>query len=413
MLLNIGVQHKRVPLSILDALTLRDPEQFYQILRTHPKVKGSLILQTCNRVEIYLDIEGREDVFEEILWHWALETKFKLSELTRLAEKRLDDAVVDHLVRLASGFESMLVGEPQILGQLKKALMEASSLKAADQPIMELFEKAIQAGSRIREQTGIGKGAVSLGSAVVKLAEDSLGSIQDASILLIGTGQVGMLVMKSLRARGLNRVLVAGRTNGRADAFCRTYGGTPIEFRQVSEQMSQTDLVIVATRSTSYLLTEENLRQAMVRRRRLVILDLSSPRNVSPDVTQLEGVTLRTMEDLRSVADKARSRRREIVKRAEPLVREKVESITALLRREDAEPIVSGIYQRADNIRTRELERTVSRLGLNPEQEKIVQNMSLSLVEKILAPPVGNLRKAAEKGRTELLTVAAEIFRSD
>ncbi len=413
MLLKIGVDHKRASLAILDALTLRDPQNFYLILRNTPKVKGSVILQTCNRVEFYFDTDGGEDVSGEILKHWALETKFKLNELSRLVEKSVDDQVVNHLVGLGSGLESMLVGEPQILGQLKNALMEASSQKATSPRVLELFEKAVQAAARIRENTGIGKGAVSLGAAVVKLAEETRGPLRDANVLLVGTGQVGMLVMKALRARGITKVRVASRTRERADAFCRIYGGTPVELSQIGDQIPQTDLVIVATRSKSHILTKENLRQTMSGRMgKLAVLDLSSPRNVSPDIAQLEAVSLRNIDDLREVADQAMARRKESVSQAEPMVRQEVERITALLRREDAEPVVSDIYRWANKIRVDELQRALSHLGLTPDQEKIVRNMSVSLVEKILAPPMINLRRAAEKGRAELLTIAGEIFGS-
>lgn len=412
MLVNLGVDHKRSSLAVLDALTLRDTEEFYRILRNAPDSRGSLILQTCNRVEFYLDTDDGEVLAEKILWHWALETRFKLGELARIVVKREGEVVVDHLVRLGSGLESMLVGEPQILGQLKNALAEANAQDAISPLLARLFEKALQAASGIREQTGIGRGAVSLGSAALKLAEETLGPIRNGRVLLIGTGQVGMLVMKALKARDIKDITVASRTRQRAESFSRTYGGTPKDLRDALGGLASMDLVVVATKATGYVLTSEMVPARGIQNKGspLMILDLSSPRNVSPDVQGVEGVILRTIDDLRGIAEETISRRKQVVKDAEPLVRQKTEAIVSLLRRENAEPIVSDLYRRAGQIRAEELEKAFSKLKLEPDQRKVLENMSLSLVEKILGPPVVHLRKAAEKGQSEILVAAGEIF---
>ena len=344
MLANFGVDHKRAPLAVLDSLTLRDPQGFYRILRNTPGVKGSLILQTCNRVEFYLDTKDQGDFADKVLWYWALETRFKLGELAQVVEKRQGNALVAHLVRLGSGLESMLVGEPQVLGQLKNALAEADAQGATSPLLSELFEKAIKGASRIREQTGIGRGTVSLGSAAIKLAEETLGPVRNCSVLLIGTGQVGMMAVKALKARQVDNISVAGRTRQRAESFCRAYGGTPIDFRKVQSYLPSMDLVIVATKATNHLLTREMLAPTIEARTRsrLMVLDLSSPRNVSPDVQELQQVTLKTIEDLREIAEEALARRKALVQQAEPLVKQKADEILNLLHHHrKTEPAVS------------------------------------------------------------------------
>jgi glutamyl-tRNA reductase len=411
VLLNLGVTYKKAPLATLDAVTIRDPAQFYRITRTVPGVEGSILLQTCNRVEIFLDSQDGADITGKILWHWALETRFKLNELTRLVEVRKDLDVVAHLVRLSAGLESMLVGESQIRGQMKDSLAEAHSLGAASPLLSGLFEKSASAGTQVRERTGIGKGAVSLGSAAVRLAEETLGSPTIWNVLLMGTGQVGMLALKALKARGVNNILVAGRARQRTESFCRTYGGTPTSLQEARSNLSSLDLVMVATSATGFLLTKETIGPWV--KPRLVILDLSNPRNVSPDVQEIPGVVLKTIDDLRGIAEESLARRKSLVDQAEPLVKERVEAIASLLRREKAEPIVSDIYRRADSIRTEELEKAFSKLKLTPEQEEILEGMSQSIVEKLLALPVVKLRKAAEKGDSELLLAGGQIFRSE
>ncbi len=343
MLVNFGVNYKSAPLATLDAVTLRDSAIFYQFLKRVAGIRGAVILQTCNRVEFFLEVEYGAEVVDKVLLHWALETRFELGELARIIEKRQEDVVVEHLVRLGSGLESMLVGEPQIQGQVKDAVAKARAQEAVSPLIGEVFEKTIRAASKIREETGIGRGTVSIGSAAIKLAEEALGPIQNARVLLIGTGEVGMLAMKTLKARRVERITVAGRTRQRTESFCRAYGGTPIDLSKVQSSLSSVDLVIVATKSTSYLLTKDMLDSALEARTRfrLMVLDLSSPRNVSPDVQELQGVTVKTVEDLHEIAREALARRRALVQRAEPLVKQKADEILNFLRHRNTEPTVS------------------------------------------------------------------------
>ena len=415
MLFNIGVSHKRAPLATLDALTLRDLPGFYKILRSIPRIRGATIVQTCNRVDMFFDAGEGVEVNEKILWNWALQTKFKLHELRKLAEQRSDEQVLEYLVKLASGLESMLVGESQILGQLKSSLIEARGLAASNPTLSRTFERSIAAGIRIRDQTGIGRGTVSLGSAALKLAEESLGPLDDTKVLLLGTGEIGMILMKALKARGVTDVTVAGRTRQRTESFCRTFGGKPADVKNAISQLGLFRFVVVATRAAGYLLTKENVAPQLKYDRdwKFMILDLSIPRNVSPDVEQLQGLVIKTIDDLRDITDQAASVRRILVREAEPKVEEAVEKISALLRREEAEPMVSDLYHRADKIRREELEKALSRLNLPQHQQDVLERMSLSLVRKLLAQPVVNLREAAKKGDTTVLTVAGQIFEGE
>ncbi|HZD12068.1 MAG TPA: glutamyl-tRNA reductase, partial [Candidatus Binatus sp.] len=245
MLQSLGVDHKIAPLTILDSLAPRAPGEFYKILQKIPTVRGSVILRTCNRVEFYLDAEDETDLDDKLLGYWALESKFKQSQLAAIVRKRRSNDVVEHMIRLGSGLESMIVGEPQILGQMKDALAEAQILGSVSPLLTELFEKTMRAASKIREQTGIGRGTVSVGSAGIKLSEETLGDIKEQSVLLIGTGQVATLIMKALRARDVNNIVVAGRTRESAESFCHTYGGTPIGIPQLHSYLVLSDLVIV------------------------------------------------------------------------------------------------------------------------------------------------------------------------
>jgi len=415
VLAKIGVSYKIAPLATLDAITLRDLPPFYKILRSIPGIKGTVVVQTCNRVDMFIDANDGAEIIEKILWNWALQTKFKLHELKRIAEQRTGEQVLEYLVSLASGLESMLVGESQILGQLKSSLIEARGLAASSPILCRVFDMSIAAGTRIRDRTGIGRGTVSLGSAALKVAEASLGNLNAVKVLLLGTGQIGMVLMKALKARGINEVTVASRTRQRTESFCRTFGGIPADFKNVISQLGPFGLVVVATRAAGYLLTKEIVLPQLKsdRNPKLMILDLSIPRNVSPDLGQLKDVVIKTIDDLRDITDQAVSVRKTLVKEAEPKVLEAVEKISALLRREEAEPMVSELYHRADKIRREELEKALSKLNLPKDQREVLERMSLSLVRKLLAQPVVNLREAAKKGDSKLLTVAGEIFEGE
>src|SRR5437879_903371 len=415
MLLNIGVSYRRAPLATLEALTLRDLPGFYNILGSTTGVRGAVVVQTCNRVDMFIDADEGVEVNEKILRNWALETKFKLHGLRKLAEQRTGDQVLEYLVSLASGLESMLVGESQILGQIKSSLIEARGLAASSPTLSKAFDMTLAAGTRIRDQTGIGRGTVSLGSAALKLAEGSLGNLDRVSILLLGTGQIGMIMMKALKARRITDVTVASRTRQRTESFCRTFGGKPTDIKNVLSQLGLFGLVVVATRATGYLLTKEIVAPQLKpdRNLKLMILDLSIPRNVSPDLEQLKGMLIKTIDDLRDITEQALSTRTTLVKEAEPKVEEAVEKISTLLRREEAEPMVSDLYHRADKIRREELDKALSKLKLSEHQQEVLESMSLSLVRKLLAQPVVNLREAAKKGDNKLLTVAGQIFEGE
>ncbi len=414
MLVNISVSYKRAPLATLDALTLRELPEFYKVLRSIPGIKGAVVVQTCNRVDMFIDANDDVEVIEKILWNWALQTKFKLHELQRIADRRTGEQVLEYLVSLASGLESMLIGESQILGQLKSSLIEARGLAVSSPSLSKTFEMSITAGTRIRDQTGIGKGTVSLGSAALKVAETSLGNLDRVKILLLGTGQIGMVLMKALKARGITDVTVASRTRQRTESFCRTFGGNAADIKNVLSQLGLFGLVVVGTRATGYLLTREIVSPHLRDKDpKLMILDLSIPRNVSPDLDQLKDVVIKTIDDLRDITDQAVSARKTLVKEAEPKVEEAAEKISALLRRDEAEPMVSDLYHRADKIRREELEKALSKLNLPQDQRQVLERMSLSLVRKLLAQPVVNLREAAKKGDSKLLTVAGQIFEGE
>jgi glutamyl-tRNA reductase len=209
----------------------------------------------------------------------------------------------------------------------------------------------------------------------------------------------------------VKNVKVAGRDKERTEMFCRRYGGTPIGIQSLKENIGNSDLIVVATRSSNFVVDKDTLASRNIGlHRKLVILDLSNPRNVAPEVAEFDGVAVHTLDDLKSIAKEGLESRKEIVKKAAPLVQSEVAKISAGFRREDAEPIISDVYQRAEAIRTAELGRVLTKLKLTTEQERVVEYMSQRIIKKVLDKPVTNLRRAAEKGDAKVLTAAGQLF---
>src|SRR2546425_9169519 len=226
---------------------------------------------------------------------------------------------------------------------------------------------------------------------------------------------MGIKIKKEEKARGMKVGTVASRKRKRTESFCKPLGENPADIKNVISQIGLFGLVVVATRATGYLLTKEIVAPQLKpdQNSKLMILDLSIPRNVSPDLGELKGIVIKTIDALRDITDQALSTRTTLVKEAEPKVEEAVEKISALLRREEAEPMVSDLYYRADKIRREELDKALSKLNLPQHQREVLERMSLSLVRKLLSQPVVNLREAAKKGDSKLLTVAGQIFEGE
>ncbi len=343
LLLNIGINYRTVALPVLGAVTIPDVGGFYGLLKGMRGLRGSVILQTCNRVEFYLDAHDVSTIEEALLRHWALETRFKQGELTRLLVKKQGDAVVRHLIRLASGLESMLLGESQILVQVKDAIADARVHGAAGPLLPTVFEKATAAASRIREQVRMEERSLSLGSTALRLAEEVLGNLEGKNILLIGTGHVGTLVMKALTALNARNIAVSSRSMKSVEAFTRTLGGRPVSMKNIPSYLASCDLVVIATKASEYLLDKETIKSALpqTRRKKLVLLDLSSRPNVSPDIAEVEGVTLKTLEDTRHLVDKTSGPASDLLRDALPFVEYEVERILSELSIEETELFVA------------------------------------------------------------------------
>jgi glutamyl-tRNA reductase len=305
----------------------------------------------------------------------------------------------------------MVLGEEQILGQIKNSITSARESKASGQHLNTLFDKAIRMGTRIRNSSGIGKGGISVGSMAVKLAEENIDELKTKEILLIGTGEVSTLVAKSLQRRGY-AFKVTSRTIGRSETFCETMGGNPIKFEEILSGFDKYDVIFVATTAPYFLVTQDRITDAMKNKNNgMMILDLSNPRTVDEKVATIKGVKLMNLDQIAEMVEKNMNARLNKVKTVENIIREEISVLEASMKRLDAEPLVTDVFKNIENLREKELQKALQMLDEKDEKKvKIIEELTKAVVESIVSTPMNNIRKASEQGQPDVLELATRLF---
>ncbi len=406
---NARITYRKAPIHTLEKFTFKDMASAYRSFKKDGSIKECIILQTCNRVEVYAACEDAD--YKKLVQYWAKSTGLSEDMFKDTLELSVGKDTILHLLKLASGLDSLVIGEDQILGQVKRAFNVAVRNKYAGTHLSVLFDKAIKVGSKVRTTTGINKGTVSYGSMAVKLAEEHVKSLKGKTILLIGTGEAASLVAKVLKKREIE-FLVTSRTFERAKSFSETAGGEPIAFEKALEMLNKVDALFVATTAPYYLITLEEIKAAMQDRKDgMVIVDLSNPRTVEEKVTELKGVKLINIDEVSVLVEKNLRARNQEVKDAERIIDSEVYSVEARMKRLEVEPVVDSLFKKVDTIRERELAKALHMLGdLDEEQRRIIEQLSHAIVEGVLSNPMDNLRKASEGGDKELMKAVSKLF---
>jgi glutamyl-tRNA reductase len=404
---NVRVTYRRAPIHTLEKFTFKDLGKAY---RTFEKsAKECVILQTCNRVEVYATSEDPN--FKNIMNAWARSTGLKASDFKDTMEVSMGKDVIHHLLRLASGLDSLVIGEDQILGQVKRAYDDAVKDKHVNDTLSLLFDRAIKVGSKVRTNTGINKGTVSYGSMAVKMAEEYLNGLKGKSIMLIGTGDAASLVAKSLKKRNIS-FLVTSRTFERAKSFSETAGGEPVAFEKALEMLGRVDALFVAATAPYYLVTIDRVGAGMPRKNAMVIVDLSNPRTVEESIATLPHVKLINIDEVSALVEKNMKARMHEVRDAERIIDDEVYSIEARMKRLAVEPVVDSLFKKVETMRERELAKALHMLGdLDEEKKKVIEQLSHALVEGVLSDPMDKLRKASEDGDKELMKAVTKLFK--
>lgn len=426
-IINARVTFHNSPIHVLERFAIRDVDDAYEQFRRHSGLDECVIIQTCNRVELFA--RTGPGGTERLKRTWASLTGLDEVAFDENLEMSEDDEALRHLLKLTSGLDSMVLGEEQILGQIKSSIAEARKTRSSGRYLNTIFDKAIRIGTRIRGSTGIGRGGVSVGSMAVRLAEENIDDMKSKRILLIGTGEVSTLVAKSLLRRGY-AFDVTSRTLGRARAFCESLGGSPVRFEEVLSAFTGYDAMFVATTAPYSLVTFEKISQAVSagraggsnnhnggsnepggHRRGMMILDLSNPRTVDERVATLPGVKLMNLDQISEMVEKNLTAKAGKARAIEDAIKEEVGVLEASVRRLAAEPIAEHVFKKIDALREKELQKAVRVLDeTDPRRIGIIDSLTREIVESIVSPPINNLRKASERGDSGVIALAGRLF---
>ena len=394
---------------MLERFTFRDVNSAYESFLKHSGLQECVILQTCNRVELFGCTNATN--LEKIKKTWASVAGLEEHAFSDNLEISKGTEAYAHLLKLTSGLDSLVIGEEQILGQVKDSISTARGLRASGDNLNTLFDKAIRIGSRVRQTTGIGKGSISVGSMAVNLAEENVDDLKSKHILLIGTGEAASLVAKSLKKREID-FLVTSRTYERSKAFAETAGGTPIPFDEATSNFRSIDVLFVATVAPYFLVTYDRVKEAMESRKDgMLIMDLSNPRTVDDKVSIIDKIKVMNMDQIAEMVDKNMQTRMGVVSSAEQIINEELPVVEAAMKRLEVEPIVTNVFKEIDQARVKELKKALQMLGEKDAQKiRIIDQLTQAIVEDIMSIPMNNLRKASEQGDSEILKTVTKLF---
>jgi glutamyl-tRNA reductase len=402
------VTHRKASIDEIERAWHGDVQTLLQWVGSQERVEECAVLKTCNRVEIYVVSARGEKVL------------FDLAKKARVSSRIIDfhdhDESLLHLLRLASGLESMILGEDQILGQMKELVQIAAKAGTTGWMLDTAFKKAIAVGKRVRRETCINERSISVGSAAVDLAEEILGDLKEKSVLVIGAGDTGELISRALLAKDIGSLAVTNRTYSSAQCLADCLGAEAILFDDMKTRLKTADVVISATSAPHYILLKEDIERAMANRdNTLLIIDIANPRDIDEAAAEVSGVQLHNIDSLRNINSENMLHRVMEANRVEAIIAEEMELLKAKYKRKQAEDLLARLYSKAEVIKDQEVKRAMNKLSarhtLGEIEQKVLQDMSHSVVNKLFSEPTKTLKRAAEQGDIEVLKAVSELFR--
>lgn len=396
----LGLNHRTAPLEVREKLSFPDYslKETVSTLHAYEGVESCVIVSTCNRTEIYavlLDERGVDSLWQFLssyCGYLAAEMKSYTYILT------LDEAL-RHLFRVASGLDSMVLGETQILGQVKQAYLVALEVGTVSSLMNVVFQHALALGKRVRHETGIDKNPVSISYAAVELARQTLGSLEGRSVLIVGAGKMSELTVKHLLANGVSGVIVSNRSYDRAVELARQFGGRAVRFDKLYESILDADIVISCTAAAHYVIKAEFMEPVLADRGHssMFMIDIAVPRDIDPAVGHLPGVALYDIDSLQSVVDSNLAERRRAASLAEEIIEQRLEEFMCALGTRFVVPTVAALKRRGEEIKQKELQRAINRLGeLSDREIKVIGSLANSIVNQLLHEPITRLKDYAQ-----------------
>ena len=397
----VGLNHKTAAVDVREKLAFNGQklEEGLMRIKTLPEVKEAVILSTCNRVEMYTNVKDTAKAYESI--------KDFISEFHGLDRGSLEKSLyayenlmaVKHVFRVASSLDSMVVGEPQILGQIKDAFEFALRKKTTGILLNKLMKKAISVAKRIRTETKIAENAVSISFAAVELAKKIFTDLSTKSVMLLGAGEMAELAAKHLVSSGVKEVLVANRTYETGCSLAKEFNGRAVKFENFVHEIANTDIVICSTGASKYVLLKEQMHHVMKERKHkpVFIIDISVPRNIDPEINNIDNVYLYDVDDIQGVVDSNVQGRQKEAEKAEAIITDEIETFQKWQSSLDSVPTIIALRDRADAIRKEELERLLNKLsGLGEKEKKDIEYMANAITNKLIHPPTAALKEDAE-----------------
>lgn len=409
--LAFGVNHHSSPVAIRERIAFSGERlsQALHQLTAQPFINEAVILSTCNRTEIYTTRAEPEQLCHWLSKHHALDNL----DITPYCYHHQGLAAVRHLMRVASGLDSMMVGEPQIFGQIKNAFQLACDQGAVGEHLQLLFPAVFATSKHVRSSTNIGRCPVSVAYAVVKLCKETITNLSEANVLLVGAGTTIELVATHLNDCNINQLTIANRTIEKAHELAKHYNGQAIRIGDIPKQLSETDIIITATASQLPILGKGLFERTDAERRHrpLFIADLAMPRDVEPEVGQLPNITLYNIDELRDVINTNMNNRLTAAEQAEAMIEMYAASYMRELRINDASDIIRHYRNSMIKQRDSELDKAMAQLKAGKNPEAVLKNFARNFVNKAMHHPTVTLRQAASDGQLNLLTLAKELFK--
>lgn len=418
-IIDIGMNHETAPVELRECLAGDGQGAAATLARMRDIVslKESLFISTCNRVEALFTTENPGEAERAVVELLAQAGHIPVEDVLPHLFIHRDTDSIRHVFRVASSLDSMIVGEPQILGQIKEAYSNATRDKTTGVILNRLMHRAFHTAKRVRSETGICDAAVSVSYAAVELAKKIFYDLKGKKVLLIGAGEMAELAARNLLSQGVSSIRVANRTFERAVDLSRSFQGQPVAFEEIGPQLLEVDIVISSTGAPGYVITGEQMRKSFRKRRNspLFFIDIAVPRDIEPQVNDLENAYVYDIDDLRGVVQANRTQRADEAPKAERIVEEEVIKFEKWLNTLAVVPTIVSLKQKGEAIRQAEIEKSIAGLApLSAEQRKGLEILTISIVEKILTDPIVFLKRKSERPQaTVYLDMARRLFKLD
>src|SRR5215207_4836375 len=414
-LLLLGTSHKTAPVAVRERIALPEgrAEKFLAELSEHPEIREAVVVSTCNRTELYVVVSDPVEAETTVLGMFARQAGLRPTELIEAISTHTNCDAARHLYRVTSGLESMIVGEAEVQGQVKRAYEAALAARTTGPLTNKLFRAALATGKRVRTETTIGAGGASVASVAVEAARSALGELASRRVLIIGAGETAELTARALSEQGVATMFVANRRRERAIALARRFGGDTITFDGLPRELGRADIVVASTTSPHFLVGADELAEVTRARagRPLLLLDLAVPRDIDPNCATLPGVSLVDIDGLQAQVARTHQARRLEARRAEGIVEEEIQSFAGWLGTLEVMPTIAALRARADGLVADLLEENAPRWeSLSDRDRERVEAMLRAAVKRLLHEPTERLRGLGEDRRHAQLQLLRELF---